>query len=273
MLALNYHNLMLLTQFALKAKPLIGVVKVSEMLNNELYTLDILIKATVTGELELIELSRKISHECRLGFNLINAIASYIYNINDINSNVDFVFKSKSLLARFAKHLHGIKINKASYRLAVEGFLLIVEKEDRTFSINMTRKFYRYWKASNRLVDESEQKNIHVMAQKKALTLLWYNIDAQFFSNLEICQLTQYTDSLVVKGLTEKDIVLSSKIAKVIMIELRHEKATSDDTYRDAINRTQVQFKGEELEKLFLIVSREFYHSWVGNTPKILSVM
>ena len=112
----------------------------------------------------------------------------------------------------------------------------------------MTRKFYRYWKASNRLVDESEQKNIHVMAQKKALTLLWYNIDAQFFSNLEICQLTQYTDSLVVKGLTEKDIVLSSKIAKVIMIELRHDKATSD-TYRDAINRTQVQFKGEELGK------------------------
>ena len=65
-------------------------------------------------------------------------------------------------------------------------------------------------------------------AQKKVLTLLCYNIDAQFLSNLEICQLTQYTDSLVVKGLMEKDIVLSSKIAKVIMVELRHDKVTSE---------------------------------------------
>ena len=53
---------------------------------------------------------------------------------------------------------------------------------------------------------------------------------------------------MIIKGLTDKDIVLSSKIAKVNMIELRHDKVTSY-TYRDAINKTQVQFKGEELEK------------------------
>lgn len=272
MLALNYHNLMLLTQFALKAKPLIGVVKVSEMLNDELYTLDILIKATVTGELELVDLSRKISHECRIGCNLINAIASYIYNINAINSNVDFVLKSKSLLARFANHLYDIKINGASYRSAVEGFLLNVENEDKTFSINMARKFYRYWKAANRLLDESNQKDLNPVAQKKSFNQLWETIDTQFFTHLEICQLTQYTDSLVHKGLSEKDIVLSSKIAKIIMIELRNEKV-SEDTYREAIDRTQIIFKNKELEKLFLIVSREFNYSWAGYTPKILSVI
>ena len=271
MLALSYHNLSLLNQFALKAKPIIGVVKVSEMFSNEHYTLDILIKTAITGELELVDLSRKIAHESRTGFNLINAIASYIYNINTINNNAEFIQKTKSLLTRFAKHLYGIKIKGAYYRLAVEEFLLNVKSEDKTFSINMARKFYRYWKAANKIANESDQKNIHLMAQKKALTHLWYSIDDEFFSHLESCQLTQYSDSLLAKGLPEKDIVQSVKIAKLIMTELRNEQLNSYESYRDVIDRTQVFFKGEEFEKLFLIVSREFHDSWIGNNGKIIN--
>lgn len=272
MLTLNNQNLMLLTQFALKAKPLIGAVKVTEMVHNGPYTLDILIKAAVTGELELVDLSKKISYEFKIGFNLINSIASYIYNINSINSNVDFIQKNKSLLTKLANHLYDIKINGASYRLAVERFLLSVENEDKTFSINLARKFYRYWKAANRL-DNNKIEDLNPIAQKKAFVQLWDNIDAQFFSDLEIYQLKQYTDSLLSKGVHEKDIFLSTRIAKMITIELRNELPNSDQAYRDAVDRTQLQFKSEVLEKLFLIVSREFYHSWIGNIPNTLSVI
>ena len=274
MLTLNNHNLMLLTQFALKAKPLIGVVKVTELFNNELYTFDILTKAVLTEELVLVDLSKKISYEYKIGFNLINAIASYIHNISHINSNDDFIHKSKSLLTKLANHLYGVKIGGAYYRLAVEAFLLNVENEDKTFSINLARKFYRYWKAANRLVDESNRnEDLKLIDQKKAFIKLWDELDAVFFSHLEMCLLTQYTDSLLNIGLTEKNIVLNSRIAKLIMFELRNEKLTSDDTYRDAINKTQMLFKNEKLEKLFLIVSRELYHFWLGNTTKILSVV
>lgn len=271
MLALNYHNLSLLNQFALKAKPIIGVIKVSEMLNNEHYMLDILIKAAVTGEPELVDLSRKIAQESRTCYYLINAISSYIYNINTINNNIDFIQKTKLLLTGFAKHLYGIKIKGAFYRLALEEFLLNLKGEDKTFSINMARKFYRYWKAANKIDDESDQKNIHIMAQKKSLTHLWYNIDEEFFTQLESCQITKYSDSLLNKGLPEKEIIQSSKIAKLIITELRNEKPNFYENYRDAIYRTQVFFRGEELEKLFLIVSREFYDFWLGNNGKIVN--
>ena len=40
----------------------------------------------------------------------------------------------------------------------------------------------------------------------------------------------------------KKDIVLNSRIAKLIIIELRNEKTTSDDTYHDATNTTQMFF-------------------------------
>ena len=271
---LNNHNLMSLTQFALKAKPLIGAVKVTELFNNEFYRFNILTKAVLTGELVLVDLSKKISYEYKIGSNLIYAIASYVYNISDINSNDDFIHKSKSLLTKLANHLYGVKNNEASYRLAVGAFLLNVDNEDKTFSINLARKFYRYWKAANRLVDESNKnEDLNLYDQKKAIIKLWDELDTVFFSHLEMCLLTQYTDSLLNIGLIEKDIVLNSRIAKLIMIELRNEKATSDETYRGAIKRTQMLFKKEKLEKLFLIVSREFYHFWLGNTPKILSVV
>ena len=58
----------------------------------------------------------------------------------------------------------------------------------------------------------------------------------------------------------KKDIVLNSRIAKLIIIELRNEKTTSDDTYHDATNTTQIFFKEEKLEGLLLIMSRDFCH-------------
>ena len=242
MLTLNNHNLMSLTQFALKAKPLIGSVKVKKS-NNELHTCNLLDKAVLTGELVLVDLSKKISYEYKVGFNLINAIASFIYNISDIYSNDDFIYKSKSLLTKLADHLCGIKIGVASYRLAVEAFLLNVENEDKTFSIDLARKFYRYWKAANRLVNESNKNDdLNLIDQKKAFIKLRDDLDAVFFSHLEICLLTQYTDSLLNIGLMKKDIVLNSRIAKLIIIELRNEKATLEDTYHDAINTTQMFF-------------------------------
>ena len=243
MLTLNNHNLMLLTQFALKAKPLIGAVKVTKLFNNELYTFDTLTKAVLTGDLALVDLSKKISNEYKVGFNLINAIASFIYNISDIYSNDDFIYKSKSLLTKLANHLCGVKIGGATYRVAVEAFLLNVESEDKTFSIDLTRKFYRYWKAANGLVNESNRNNdLNLIDQKKAVIKLWDDLDAVFFSHLEMCLLSQFTDSLLNIGLMKRDIILNSRIAKLIIIELRNEKATSDDTYHDAINTTQMFF-------------------------------
>ena len=74
-------------------------------------------------------------------------------------------------------------------------------------------------------------------------------------------------------GISEKDINLSQKIAKVIILELRIDHSNQDQTYRDAINKTQQLFLRRDLKTISLIVSREFYHFWVGNILKIISVL
>ena len=67
------------------------------------------------------------------------------------------------------------------------------------------------------------------------------------------------------KGLAEKDIIISQKIAKVILLELRVDYSTTDHSFRNAIDRTLELFERLDLKTFFLIVSREFYHFWVVN--------
>ena len=273
-MTLNNQRLILLTKFALKAKNHIGAVKVAEMFNNELYAFNILAQANLTDDLELADLSEKISYEFEIGFNLINAMKAYIHNIKEFNGDDEFFHKSKYLLNKLANHLYGIKISGSSYRQAVEELILNVEVGDRTFSINLARKFYRVWRASNKSVAESNNDEAFALIdQKKTFIKLWDNTDNEFFSNLEICVLSYYAESMLDKGYSEKDILLSSRIAKVITIELRNEQINSSDIYRYAIERTQMLFEREELKRLFLIVSREFYHFWLGNVPQKISVM
>lgn len=264
---------MLLTKFALKAKNQIGAIKVSEIFNDELYAFDMLARASMANDSELVDLSLKISYEFEIGFNLVNAMKTYIYNVKEFNGDHEFSLKSKTLLIQFSNYLYGIPISGASYRHAVAEFLSNIDNGEKTFFINLARKFYRYWRASNKPILEIHKKmTFKQIDQKKAFNKLWDNIDKEFFSHLEMCVLTHYAESMLDKGLAEKDILISVRIAKIITIELRNDQIITDESYRDAIHRSDLLFQKEELKKLFLIVSREFYHFWIGNITKTLSV-
>lgn len=275
-MTLNNQNLMLLTKFALKAKSHIGIVKIAKMFNNELYAFDMLSQAALTGNQELIGLSQEINYEFQLEISkhLINAMESYIHNIIQMNTSDEFLNKSKYSLIKLGICLYGININGTSYRQAVEDFLSNVDNSEKTFSVNLARKFYRYWKASNRPLAECNQdETLKLINQKKAFIKLWDNLDYEFFSDIENWSLIQYAEFMFEKGYSEKDIIINSRIAKIITIEIRNEQSNLNNSYRDAIDRTQMLFEMEGLKNLSLVISREFYHFWLGNFPKKLSVV
>lgn len=258
----------------MKAKKHIGLVKALEILNDEQYACDILAQATLSDNQELIDLTKKISNEFDVGVNLISAIESYIHSIKAKNTTDDFVHDNKYFLIKLTHHLYGINIDGASYRQAVEKLLLNVDIRERTFCINLAREFYRFWRIANRsLAEINNDQALKLNAQKEAFIKLWDSIDQGFFSDAENWPLTLYAESMRQIGVSEKDIHISQRIAKVITLELRNDRSNPDDTYRDAIDRTQEQFVRQDLKTFFLIVSREFYHFWVGNVPKIISVI
>ena len=265
-MAISNQNLIVLSKFALKAKKHIGLVKVADLVSNERYAIDVFAQAALSGNPELIVLTKKISQEFELGVNLINAIESYIDGLKAINRSDEFLDDCNYFLIKLTHHLYGIKIDGASYRQAVEKLLKDVDATDRTFCINLAREFYRSWRSANRTIAEvTRDQSLKLVAQKEEFMRVWENIDSAFLSDEENEALTLYTDSMILKLLVEKDIIISQKIAKVILLELRNNPTNTEDTYREAIYRTLVLFERLDLKTFFLIVSREFYQFWLAN--------
>lgn len=273
-MTLTNQNLMTLSKFALKAKKYIGLIKAVEMFNNQQYACDILVQAALSDNNELIDLTKKISSEFNIGTNLISAIESYISSLKAKNATDELIHTSKYFLTKLTHHLYGVSIDGTSYRQAVEKLISNVKMKERAFCIKLAREFYRFWIiASRSLAEINNEQTIKLDAQKAEFIKLWDNIEEEFFSDIENWPLSLYTESLRTTGLLEKDINISYKIAKVITVEVRNEHSNPDETYRDAINRTQPLFSSLNMQALFLMVSREFYHFWAGNTPTIINVL
>lgn len=262
----NNQNLMVVSKFALQARKHIGLIKVAEMFSNEQYACNILAKATLSDNQELVNFTKLISQEFDVGITLINTIETYIDKIKTKNFNEKFINESKSFLPNLIDHLYGIEIKGASYRDAVEKFLTNVEAKDRTFCVNLAREFYLTWRSANKPISQKDREQaIKSIAKKEAFIKLWDNIDLEIFTDEENLALSLYTESMTKKGLIEKDITISKKIAKVILLELRVDYSTTDHTFRNAIDRTLELFERLDLKTFFLIVSREFYQFWVVN--------
>lgn len=184
------------------------------------------------------------------------------------------VHESKYFLIKFTHYFYGIKINGTSYRQAVEKLLLNVNMRERTFCINLPREFYRLWRGAYRSQTEmNNSKTLRLSAKKEAFIELWESIDQEFLSSAERWPLSLYAESMRKLGVSEKEINISQRIAKVITLELRNDPSSPNDNYRNAITITQVFFVKPDLNTFFLIVSREFYQFWIGNFPRIISVL
>ncbi len=76
-MTLTNQNVVEVSQFALKAKKHIGLVKLAEIYTNQNYAVDILIKAVLTGDNELIKLVKSVCMQLNIGIDLIIAVQSY----------------------------------------------------------------------------------------------------------------------------------------------------------------------------------------------------
>ena len=89
----NNQNLMVVSKFALQARKHIGLIKVAEMFSNEQYACNILAKATLSDNQELVNFTKLISQEFDVGITLINTIETYIDKIKTKNFKLKGVIK------------------------------------------------------------------------------------------------------------------------------------------------------------------------------------
>jgi hypothetical protein len=261
-MALTNQNVVAISKFATKAKRHIGLVKLAEMSNDRQYACATLIKAVLVDDSELVKLAKVISDQLNIGVDLISAIESYINSLLVKNTHHDFVQESKSYLIRLASHLYEIKVDGASYRQAVEKLLSSVSARERAFCINLAREFYPFWRHTGKFAEEHLAKPD---TPKESFIKLWNSIDHWFFSDSENNSLNAYTESMKVMGISENDIYIRQKIAKVISLEIRNFDQSLEGAYRNAVNGVQHFFTNQDMKCFFLVVSREFHSFWTRN--------
>lgn len=273
-MTLTNRNLMELSKFAIKAKRHIGLVKAVEMFHDQQYACDILVKATLSDNNDLIDLTKKISSEFNVGVDLISSIQSYINCLKSNNASEDCIHDSKYYLIKLTHHLYGIDISGASYRQAVDKLIKNLDIKEQAFCIKLAREYYQFWRSANKsLTEMSDEQALKLSIQKAEFIKLWDGIANEFFSDAEDWSLSHYTEAMKQIGVSEYDVNIRQKIAKVITVELRKNLNILEANYRDTINNIQHLFSSQEMKEFFLIVSREYYSFWVRKTSNTISVV
>ncbi len=268
-MTLSNKKLMALSQFALKAKPHIGLVKAGEMLCDPHYAYNIIVKATLSNSAELVKLSKKITNEFHFDANLVSPIEAYMQSLNAQDCDAEFLHDSQYFLIKLSDYLYSIPLDGAAYREAVKNLILNMDKSEKTFCVDLARAFYWFWKNPNSSHEEVNlEKSLKLQAQQEKFSAMWDKMDALKFSDVENWPLTLYVEYMRKRQVSKADINTKHKIAKAIMLELRHCKNAPQNNYRAAVNSIQHLFAKQKTKDFFLIVSREYFHFWVGNLPK-----
>lgn len=266
-MSLNRKNLLNISKFTQKAKKCIGTVKSTEILNNKSYANDVLINAVLSGDDELVELSKLMFKEVNVDVNLICSVESYINNLLAKGASSEHLHKSKYFIVKLTKHLIGIDVSGASYRNAVDQLLKLIDLKDRTYCIQFAREFYPIWRNAYKLINEDTIKTENTKLQE--LIELWDRIETETFTDFEEWPLNVYINSMRQIKVPEKEIKIRSRIAKLITIKLRAVRKDIKKDYRNAVNELEPLFSNENMKEFYHVVSREYFRFWLGEFPKI----
>ena len=266
---LNNETLVLLSKFAIKAKKHIGIVELNKMFTSQQYANNIFIKARLSDDKELAILTKIVNQELNLNAIEMNSIEAYLDTLSADGANLDYIESSKYFLIILADYLYSMPADGISFRQAVESLTQHADIEEQPLCLQIARAFYPFWMNEHKLACAMHSQatlktnTAEIDSLKKSTVELWNNIDTEFFSTVESEPIDLYIASLHERGISSEQIQTKQKLAKIIIKELRSE-GNDKDSYRKVIDKTQHLFTRQDLQQLFLKMSRDFYNFWTS---------
>jgi len=93
-------------------------------------------------------------------------------------------------------------------------------------------------------------------------------VDVEVFSEEESQLLEQYLKHLQTLNLEKNTVLARVKLAKILLIRLRHKPAVNNVVYRKTVDVTLPLFKLSITRQIFLGVVREFFNIWIGSADQ-----
>jgi len=263
------QKLVLISRFAIKAKKVIGHVSTSKLLSDEAFATEIVLKAIFSDDLDFVELAKNLSVEIDLNLNLIRAMERYLDACKAIRLQ-DQLNLAKTHLIQLSQYLYAIE-HVSAYRNAVQPYIESLNEDDKSFGVDLIREFYSFWYKEQQPDVLSEDVDIlHRYIFKKSdadeqLFEKWNAADNIKLSSEELNVLQNYVEVLVSLSIGYNAVKVRKKMAKLILLELRHLPDLKSNNYRAAVNKLQEMIKSKDLKMFFGYLSREFYYFWIND--------
>ncbi len=268
---LSNHAVVALGILTRKAKKTVGHIKVSEILNDQEQAYALLAQSVIYGDQELVSLALELNQTLQISPNLIQALAAYTKDLANAPESIQVLAKQQQAISLLGDHLFDLDLHLKVYREASDAFLATANENEQPFYLNLIRGFHPYWEKTHHILLQALESK----ANKEQATIIktWENLDNAFLTRIEESLLAAYTSAIHTIDIPDQQVVLRTKIAKLILIKQRTFDKTSEG-YRENISTIKKSFSSHDLLTYFLSVSREFHQLWldaqfVQVTPKI----
>jgi hypothetical protein len=182
------------------------------------------------------------------------------------------LYKRSVFLDKLTAILADKALGRTEYGQALDATMKTSPTSDKHDCLNTAREFYPFWVndikaiAAFQLHYGFDIQTIQWKPLPASLKSLTDNLDTEKFSRQENLTLDAYSRALYEAG-AEKSLVDSRiKLAKIILIRLRDAPIENNKSYRMAVDIILPLFNINEIKQLFLIVVREFYYFWTGDS-------
>ncbi|HEY0906406.1 MAG TPA: hypothetical protein VGE17_04335 [Methylophilus sp.] len=172
------------------------------------------------------------------------------------------------VLIRLRPYLVGVPNTGNHYRQAVEKFMLGVDPSEVSFVLMTVREFFSFW--------IRDIKAIAAMSAAKAfdgesslplptpawLRQQWQTLDDAVLQDDEREVLAAFHLATINKHADPLMITARVRLAKYLLLSLRHVLHKQSLYYRQWVDHQQAFFQAQGIPHLFLSVAREFYEYW-----------
>jgi hypothetical protein len=177
-------------------------------------------------------------------------------------------------IIRLSAFLKDIPCEGSQYRHAVDRFIASIDTAEIPTVLPVVREFFSFWIGDIKAIAAMSQAKVFNGHTPVAITTQdelfkhWYDLDKTVATTVEQQILDAFKATSTVKGLEPSVMKEHMRMAKCLLMSLRHVPHKQSHSYRQIVDRNLPLFNALGNQHIFLRVSREFYYFWRGDMLK-----
>lgn len=178
------------------------------------------------------------------------------------------------VIIRLSAFLKDIPCDGSHYRNAVDRFIASIDPAEIPTILPVVREFFSFWVGDIKAIAAMSQAKVFngsmpvAMATQDELFKHWYDLDKTAMTSHETQVMDAFEQVSLVRGFEPAVFKERMRMAKCLLLSLRHVPHKQSHSYRQMVDRNLPLFNALGSQHTFLSVSREFYYFWRGDMLK-----